>query len=74
MVCTAYTVQLLNIWGEQATERFQSIYPVVRELALAGTFRSKATRAVAQQLLPLSLAALSEGCCWPPFLLMISSF
>ncbi|KAH9560868.1 hypothetical protein CY35_06G130200 [Sphagnum magellanicum] len=44
----------------KATERFQSIYPVVRELALAGTFRSKATRAVAQQLLPLSLAALSE--------------
>ncbi|CAK9878875.1 unnamed protein product [Sphagnum jensenii] len=44
----------------KATERFQSIYPVVRELALAGKFRSKATRAVAQQLLPLSLAALSE--------------
>ncbi|CAM6032493.1 unnamed protein product [Sphagnum compactum] len=44
----------------KATERFQLIYPVVREIALAGTFRSKATRPVAQQLLPLSLAALSE--------------
>lgn len=44
----------------KATERFVAIYPFVKELALAGAPRSKATRPVAQQLLPLSLTAISE--------------
>lgn len=37
------------------------MYPMVRELALAGSQNSKTTRPVAQQLLSLSIAAVSEG-------------
>jgi hypothetical protein len=37
------------------------VYPLIRELALAGSQNSKTTRPVAQQLLPLSVAALSQG-------------
>jgi len=44
----------------KATERFQAVYPMVREFALAGSQNSKTTRPVAQQLLPLSIAAVSE--------------
>lgn len=44
----------------KATERFLGIYPLVKELALAGPHRSKVTKPVAQQLLPLSLEAASE--------------
>ena len=50
--------RFLNV---QATERFQAVYPMVRELALAGSQNSKTTRPVAQQLLSLSIAAVSEG-------------
>lgn len=37
------------------------MYPMVRELALAGSQNSKTTRPVAQQLISLSIAAVSEG-------------
>lgn len=45
----------------QAADRFQAVYPLIKELALAGSHNSKTTRPVAQQLLPLSLTALSQG-------------
>jgi hypothetical protein len=45
----------------QATERFEVIYPLVKELALTGPDRSKATRAVAHQLLPLCLDSAWQG-------------
>ncbi|CAM6084002.1 unnamed protein product [Calypogeia fissa] len=38
-------------------ERFQPVYPFLKELALAGSSQSKATKRVAQQLLPLMLTA-----------------
>ncbi|KAJ7553859.1 hypothetical protein O6H91_06G115700 [Diphasiastrum complanatum] len=44
----------------KATERFLALYPVVKELALAGLYRSKSTKPVAQQLLPFCLLAASE--------------
>ncbi|KAJ7529079.1 hypothetical protein O6H91_15G033400 [Diphasiastrum complanatum] len=44
----------------KATERFLAIYPIVKELALAGSHRSKSTKPVAQQLLPFCLLAASE--------------
>ncbi|XP_024381023.1 uncharacterized protein [Physcomitrium patens] len=44
----------------KAADRFQAVYPIVKELALAGLQNSKTTRPVAQQLLPLSVAALSQ--------------
>eukprot|EP00249_Psilotum_nudum_P023032 c28732_g1_i1 orf=527-2284(+) len=44
----------------KATERFLEIYPLVKELALGGSQRSKSMNPVAQQLLPYSLVAASE--------------
>eukprot|EP00245_Coleochaete_scutata_P006885 TRINITY_DN21698_c0_g1_i1.p1 TRINITY_DN21698_c0_g1~~TRINITY_DN21698_c0_g1_i1.p1 ORF type:complete len:571 (+),score=102.26 TRINITY_DN21698_c0_g1_i1:219-1931(+) len=44
----------------KATPRIAAIYPFLRELCLAGTFRGKPLRTIAQELLPLSLAAASE--------------
>ncbi|KAI5056372.1 hypothetical protein GOP47_0028190 [Adiantum capillus-veneris] len=44
----------------KATERFEKIYPLVKELALYGPSKSKSTRAVAQQLLPLCLESASK--------------
>jgi hypothetical protein len=44
----------------KAADRFQAVYPIIKELALAGSHNSKTTRPVAQQLIPLSLAALSQ--------------
>lgn len=44
----------------KAADRFQAVYPLIRELALAGSHNSKSTRPVAQQLLPLSVVALSQ--------------
>lgn len=44
----------------KGTERFVSIYPFLKELALTGSHRSKATRPVAQQLLSLMVTAISE--------------
>lgn len=44
----------------KATERFQAIYPLVKEIALYGPHKSKATKPIAQQLLPLCLEAACE--------------
>lgn len=44
----------------KATERFQAIYPLIKDIALYGPHRSKATKPVAQQLLPLCLEAACE--------------
>jgi hypothetical protein len=44
----------------KAADRFQAVYPLIKELALAGSQNSKSARPVAQQLLPLSVAALSQ--------------
>lgn len=44
----------------KATERFEKIYPLLKELALFGPPKSKSTRAVAQQILPLCLDCASE--------------
>lgn len=54
---------LLNTcsWVMQATERFQAIYPLIKDIALYGPHRSKATKPIAQQLLPLCLEAACEG-------------
>ncbi|CAM6081528.1 unnamed protein product [Calypogeia fissa] len=41
--------------------RFQPVYPFLKELALAGSSQSKATKRGAQQLLPLMLTATEEG-------------
>lgn len=44
----------------KATERFQAIYPFIKEIALYGPPKSKATKLVAQQLLPLCLDLACE--------------
>eukprot|EP00850_Spirogloea_muscicola_P002674 SM000010S04312 [mRNA] locus=s10:918577:922143:+ [translate_table: standard] len=44
----------------KASDRFQSVYPLVREIALAGGMTSRATKPVALQLFPLSLVAAAE--------------
>ncbi|KAI5075629.1 hypothetical protein GOP47_0009705 [Adiantum capillus-veneris] len=44
----------------KATERFQSIYPFIKDIALYGPHKSKATKLVAQQLLPLCLEIACE--------------
>lgn len=44
----------------KGTDRFVAIYPFLKELALTGSNRSKATRPVAQQLLPLMATTISE--------------
>lgn len=51
----------VHLYLMQAADRFQTVYPIIKELALAGLQNSKTTRPVAQQLLPLSVAALSQG-------------
>ncbi|KAL3692870.1 hypothetical protein R1sor_006521 [Riccia sorocarpa] len=45
----------------KATGRFVAVYPLIKEIALAGTFRTKATKPVAQQLPPLSLAGAADA-------------
>ncbi|URE34431.1 hypothetical protein MUK42_34893 [Musa troglodytarum] len=44
----------------KATERFEVVYPTLRELALAGSPGTKTTRQAAQQLLPLAVQAIQE--------------
>ncbi|MCO5567525.1 hypothetical protein L7F22_021219 [Adiantum nelumboides] len=44
----------------KATERFEKIYPLVKEVALYGPPKSKSTKAIAQQLLPLCLESACE--------------
>ncbi|CAN0877094.1 Transmembrane protein 214-A [Linum grandiflorum] len=45
----------------KATERFEAIYPTLKEVALAGAAGSKAMRQVALQTLSFSLKAAGEG-------------
>ncbi|OVA01699.1 Protein of unknown function DUF2359 [Macleaya cordata] len=45
----------------KATERFEAIYPVLNELALAGTPGSKAMKQVSQQIFTFSLKAVGEN-------------
>ncbi|KAK8507783.1 hypothetical protein V6N13_140526 [Hibiscus sabdariffa] len=45
----------------KATERFEAIYPILKEVALAGSPGSKAMKQVAQQILNYALKAAGEG-------------
>lgn len=45
----------------QSTERFQAIYPTLKELALAGSPGTKALKQVSQQLLDVAVRAMSES-------------
>ena len=45
----------------QATERFEAIYPTLKEEALAGSAGSKAMKQVSQQILTLAVRAAGEG-------------
>ena len=44
----------------QASPRFAACFPTIKAVALAGPSQSKATKAVAKQLLPLAFAAAGE--------------
>ncbi|XP_031477415.1 uncharacterized protein LOC116248647 [Nymphaea colorata] len=45
----------------KATERFESVYPFLKELALAGSPGSKAMKQVAMQIFPMSFSAISKN-------------
>ncbi|TYI72882.1 hypothetical protein E1A91_D07G090500v1 [Gossypium mustelinum] len=45
----------------KATERFEAIYPTLKEVALAGSPGSKAMKQVAQQILSYAVKAAGEG-------------
>ncbi|KAK1419866.1 hypothetical protein QVD17_29266 [Tagetes erecta] len=45
----------------KATERFEAVYPTLKEVALAGSPGSKAMKQVSQQILTVSLKASGEG-------------
>ncbi|GLT97923.1 hypothetical protein SLE2022_154650 [Rubroshorea leprosula] len=45
----------------KATERFEAIYPVLKEVALAGSHGSKAMRQVSQQILNFAIKASGES-------------
>ncbi|KAJ0725027.1 putative transmembrane protein [Helianthus annuus] len=45
----------------KATERFEAVYPMLKEVALAGSPGSKAMKQVAQQIMTVSLKASGEG-------------
>lgn len=45
----------------QATERFEAVYPTLKELALAGSPGTKTIKQVSQQLLPITITAMSES-------------
>lgn len=42
----------------QATERFEAVYPTLKELSLAGSPGTKAIKQVSQQLLPIAVKAM----------------
>ncbi|XP_077219839.1 uncharacterized protein LOC143854020 [Tasmannia lanceolata] len=44
----------------KATERFEAVYPTLKELALTGSPGTKAMKQVSQQLLPIAVKAMSE--------------
>jgi hypothetical protein len=45
----------------QATERFEAIYPILREVALGGSPGSKAMKQVSQQIFSFAIKAAGEG-------------
>ncbi|KAF9664039.1 hypothetical protein SADUNF_Sadunf17G0114600 [Salix dunnii] len=45
----------------KATERFEAVYPILKEIALAGSSGSKAMKQVTQQILNISVKATGEG-------------
>ncbi|KAL3568379.1 hypothetical protein D5086_031030 [Populus alba] len=45
----------------KATERFEAVYPTLKEVALAGSSGSKAMKQVTQQILNISVKAIGEG-------------
>ncbi|XP_009781515.1 uncharacterized protein [Nicotiana sylvestris] len=45
----------------KATERFEAVYPILKEVALAGSPGSKAMKQVSQQILSLAVKAVAEG-------------
>jgi hypothetical protein len=45
----------------QATERFEAIYPTLKEVALAGSHGSKAMKQVSQQILSFAVKAAGES-------------
>ncbi|KAI3696277.1 hypothetical protein L1987_79289 [Smallanthus sonchifolius] len=45
----------------KATERFEAVYPTLKEVALAGSPGSKAMKQVSQQIMTVSLKAAGEG-------------
>lgn len=45
----------------KATERFEAVYPTLKEVALAGASGSKAMKQVAQQILGVAFQAAGEG-------------
>ena len=45
----------------QATERFEAIYPLLKEVALAGAPGSKAMKQVTQQIFTFALKLAGEG-------------
>lgn len=45
----------------QATERFEVIYPTLREVALGGSTGSKAMKQVSQQIFNFAIKAAGEG-------------
>lgn len=50
-----------NLCFTQATERFEAIYPILKEVALAGSSGSKAMKQVAQHILTIAIKAAGEG-------------
>ncbi|KAL3824239.1 hypothetical protein ACJIZ3_020268 [Penstemon smallii] len=45
----------------KATERFEAVYPILKEVALAGSLGSKAMKQVSQQIQILAVKAAGEG-------------
>ena len=45
----------------QATERYEAVYPVLKEVALTGTPGTKTTKQASHQLLPCCVKAMRES-------------
>ena len=45
----------------QATERFEAVYPTLKEVALAGPAGSKAMKQASQQILAFTIKAVGES-------------
>ena len=48
----------------QATERFEAVYPILKEVALAGAAGSKAMKQVSQHMFGFAILAAGEGNCY----------